>query len=347
MTTPNRRAWIEYASRTMVKSPLYSTLYASMQQDQEMLALLDAVREDQPPPVTFFMVVNYLVFSHLEHPFALSYPYLCKQRPYPLSEAYSHFKDFCQVHHEELQALLPDAILQTNEVARCSNLLPAFNVVSSLENRRPLAFIELGASAGLNLLWPHYEYHYRNEQTCFSLGSSPVKLDCKLRGSHSPQFFSEIPPIASCSGIELKPLDYNTDEGRRWLKAAIWPEELDRYQHLDAAITLARKIPPMLFTGDASELLPELLTSIPTDQTVCLWHSYALNQGPASVRECIEQQIIAASDSRSIYRISLESNPAKSGELSALELSTYKSGALQHQEILAHCSVHGEYMEWM
>jgi hypothetical protein len=74
----------------------------------------------------------------------------------------------------------------------------------------------------------------------------------------------------------------------------MWPEELDRYQRLDAAITLARKMPPTLFTGDASKLLPGLLASIPADQTVCLWHSYALNQGPASVRECIEQQIIAA-----------------------------------------------------
>src|SRR5258707_12495025 len=52
-----------------------------------------------------------------------------------------------------LRTLLPMARLQTNEVTRCANLLPAFEIVSRRGACRPLALIEIGCSAGLNLFW--------------------------------------------------------------------------------------------------------------------------------------------------------------------------------------------------
>lgn len=39
-------------------------------------------------------------------------------------------------------------------------LLPAFALVAALANKRPLTLIEIGTSAGLNLMWDHYGYRY-------------------------------------------------------------------------------------------------------------------------------------------------------------------------------------------
>ena len=47
--------------------------------------------------------------------------------------------------------------VQTNEVQRSWALLPAF---LSLADGRPFDLLELGPSAGLNLLWDRYAYRY-------------------------------------------------------------------------------------------------------------------------------------------------------------------------------------------
>ena len=50
--------------------------------------------------------------------------------------------------------------VQTNEVQRCFGLLPGF---LTLGNGQPLDVIELGPSAGLNLIWDRYRYVYDGE----------------------------------------------------------------------------------------------------------------------------------------------------------------------------------------
>ncbi|RUA00234.1 MAG: hypothetical protein DSY88_11355 [Candidatus Poseidoniales archaeon] len=40
---------------------------------------------------------------------------------------------------------------------------------------------------------------------------------------------------------------------------------------------MAKDDPPRLLAGDALELLPEVLESIPLDSTLCLYHSNTLN----------------------------------------------------------------------
>jgi hypothetical protein len=67
---------------------------------------------------------------------------------------------------------------QTNEVARCAALLPAFLEVAA-RTRLPLRMLELGASAGLALNWHRYRY----EQGPFGFGParSGVRISGRLR----------------------------------------------------------------------------------------------------------------------------------------------------------------------
>jgi hypothetical protein len=338
------RHWLAYVPRTLERiSPLYAHIYREMQEDREIFSLLTLIDPDQPIPVLFLSVINFLLFGHTEHPFAQFYPTLTAT-PRPPNEAYPSFQAFCLEHKEALQRLLPMARLQTNEVTRCANLLPAFDLISTREDRRPLALIEIGSSAGLLLNWHRYFYTY-NQGYLLGDEASSVQISCTIEGEQLPVPL-RLPPMAQCLGIELNPLDINNERDVRWLRSCIWPEERKRYQLLDAAIALARQYPPQMLTGDACHMLPNLLPTIPLNHPICLFHSFALNQGPVQVKERIIQTLVDASLKRTIYRISIEADPLKK-EHPRLELFTYRNGDLFHYEWLAECDFHGERMTWL
>src|SRR5579885_2213156 len=323
-------------------SPLYSHFYQGMQDDQDMLALLSLVARDQPSYVLFFSMIN-LLAKRMQHPLLTEfYPYFTAH-PRPASEAYPIFREFCLTYAEQLRTLLPSATLQTNEVTRCANLLPAFELVSRRAGHQPLALIEVGASAGLNLNWDRYRYRYGN--ICIGSEHAPVQISCTLKGPHQPSFPQVMPLVAERIGIDRAPLNPCSRFDAEWLLACIWPEELHRYQLLTAALEVARQHPPKLLTGDAWELLPDLLASISPEAVLCLWHSYALAQGPKVVYEQVVQELLNASRKRDLYHLSLELDPGR-GPLPRLELFTYRQGRMASYDWLATCEVHGDEMEW-
>jgi hypothetical protein len=175
---------------------------------------------------------------------------------------------------------------------------------------------------------------------------SPVQIHCGLHGDHAPDFPDALPLVARCIGIDLHPLHLNNEVDVRWLRAHIWPHEDWRYSRLDAAIRIARQHPSRILAGDASHLLPELLAQMPLEQTVCVFHSFALNQGPEATCQQIEQQLAHASRTRTLFQVALEVDPGTTG-LPSLELRTYQAGALARLERLAYCTLHGEHLTWL
>ena len=180
--------------------------------------------------------------------------------------------------------------MQTNEVRRCAPLLPALQTVWERGGRRPLALVEVGASAGLLLNWDRYAYEYRAEGAAKTVGdpSSPVHIVSALRGEvchHCLQMTYR--QVAWRAGADIHPIDVNDERETRWLRALIWPEHQDRMALLDAALTLARQYPPRIVAGDAGETLPALLAEAPADATLCVYHGFTLNQMPAATRERI------------------------------------------------------------
>ena len=65
---------------------------------------------------------------------------------------------------------------QTNEPARCATLLPALARLPG-----PLALIEVGASAGLTLLFDHYSYDYDGHRLAGCDPGAPT-LRCAVHG---------------------------------------------------------------------------------------------------------------------------------------------------------------------
>src|SRR5262249_29332063 len=139
----------------------------------------------------------------------------------------------------------------------------------------PLALIEVGASAGLTLLFDRYSYDYGSVQLSGSDPDAPV-LRCALLGKVPAPIPQPMPDIVWRAGLDLNPLDVTKEEDVRWLSCHVWPGEGDRRERLDAAVVSARRDPPAVHRGDLLADLPALAAQAPREATVVIYHSAVL-----------------------------------------------------------------------
>jgi hypothetical protein len=304
-------------------------------------ALAAQAPREQPLPVFFFGAVHYLIRQEPDHPLAAFYPDLAGDALAP-GDPYPAFHAFCLDHAAALVGLLKTRLVQTNEVQRCACLLPVFGLVAERGGSQPLALVEVGASAGLNLRWDHYGYRY-SDGTQVGDPQAAVQIASELRGDRRPPLPATFPPVASRVGLDLNPVDLRDPDAVRWLRALIWPEQANRAALLDRAVAEALADPPPLRAGDALALLPDVFAATPLDTTLCVWHSFTLNQFPSEAREQFIALLAAESHRRDVYDISMEVAP---GDGPQIQLFTYRAGE-RTEELLAYCSPHGYWLEWL
>jgi hypothetical protein len=334
---------------TQNASPLYASLAHAVADDPEALALVAHADQSTTVANLFFAAVHYLLMDDPGAPLAAYFPDLAAE-PLPIANAYPVFRAYCLQHADAIRALVATRRVQTNEVRRCAALLPAMQTVWARGGRRPLALVEIGASAGLLLNWDQYAYVYQagTETAVAGDQSSPVRLVSAIHGDVPPPLPTTFPPVAWRAGADIHPIDVNNQGETRWLRALIWPEHADRRALLDAAHALARQHPQRIVAGDAGETLPTLLAETPADATLCVYHGFTLNQMPVATRERILARVVEYSveysSERNFYRIALEWWPPT--PTPAVELFTYTGGE-SHGELLGRCESHGRWVEWL
>lgn len=320
-------------------SPLYEQLSWHIARDSEILALATHATS-RPVPNLLLGAVHFLLLQGAEHPLAAFYPDIS---PGPVTNAdpYPAFRSFCNEYAEEIKQLLQTQRVQTNEVRRCAILLPAFGIVAGQARSRPLALIEIGASAGFNLLWDSYGYDYGTGRK-YGNADSPVQLSCKPRGEIEPPIPEHFPHIVSRCGIDLQPVNVYDQEAVDWLRALIWPEHTARVELLQHAVEAVRRDPPVIHRGDALELLPEIMEEVPKDAVLCLYHTFVINQFPREARERFAMLMDTYGAKRDLFCISI-------GAITAppqLRLLAYQDGE-KTEHLLANCSGHAQWIEWL
>lgn len=335
------RRYTEFDARGA--SPLYEHLSIRVAADPQLLELTTHARKGQPVPNLLFGSVQFLLLKGVQHPLAAYYPAIAGdtgsdwvEDPYPL------FRAFCFEHYDEIRDLIATRLVQTNEVRRCACLLPAFGIVAQQGGGLPLSLVEIGTSAGLNLLWDRYGYDY-GEDGHYGDIHSPVQLQCRLRGERWPVLPAIFPSVASRIGIDLHPIDVRNPEETLWLQALIWPEHEKRRQMLQRAIEIVQKEPPQLVAGDALDLLPAIMASIPQNTTLCLFHTFVLNQFLPEARERLAALFAGEATRRDLYVVSIA---WLYGEMPQLELWSFQNG-IRTVRKLAVCSGHARWMEWV
>ncbi|MDE2921933.1 MAG: DUF2332 domain-containing protein [Acidobacteriota bacterium] len=322
-------------------SPTYAELAAGVAGDDELLALAARRRQGQPAPNMLFGAVQYLLLRGVEHPLAAHYPILAGPEP-PPDSAFPLFRAFCLEHRERIAELVATRRTQTQVVRRCTCLLPAFGLVHR-EAGAPLALIDVGASAGLNLNFDRYAYRYlRNGSEILRWGSGVARVDLEadLRGPGTPPEPPREIPVASRDGIDLNPIDLADPDELLWLRALIWPEHLERHAQLMDAAAELKGSPIRLHRGDASRDLPHMLKRVPDEAALVVYSTIALYQVPREGRRRITEGLEIRSLERPVWRVALEGAHRPS-----LTLTRYRSGAGE-TELLARASPHGWWIEW-
>ncbi|HYY25603.1 MAG TPA: DUF2332 domain-containing protein [Candidatus Udaeobacter sp.] len=320
-------------------SLLYERLSLAIAKDPELLSLAAHARKGERVPNLFFTAAHFLLLKGIKHPVFRFYESL-SEAPERREDPYPNFRSFCLEHEGEISKLISSRLVQTNEVRRCACLLPIFAMVSQESYGQPLYMIEIGAAAGLLLLWDHYGYRY-GQTLAFGDRDSPVQIECGLRGEGSPLIPDVLPKVSGRLGIDLNPIDLRDPDSRLWLRALIWPEHRERASLLERAIDTAQRDPPELIAADAVEVLPDILNSIPPDSTPCIFRVWT--SLPQKTREQLSLLLTQYGQKRDLFVIS---TVGQRGNEIDLQLTSFVQG-VKTVKVLAHCETHGESLEWL
>jgi hypothetical protein len=281
-------------------SPLFASLAAACAGDRDMLMLGKSVRAGQPIGSFILLAAHFLVMSEPEAAVG-KYFRSVTSSPKPHSEAFPGFRDFCMDRRPQLERLLATRTVNTTFPDRASYILPAVHAVSRAVNQ-PLNIVEIGCSAGLNLIFDAYRYDYGDGAT-YGDSNSPLTLSCTVIGG-APGAGLEMPRIESRIGIDLVRVDLTDVSERRWMEAMLLPEwELDR-ERLRLALSLAADRHVEVLTNDAMIALPDILESMAGP--VCIINSHSLYQWPQHLIDELDRLLRRRGHKGSIHRLDIE-----------------------------------------
>ncbi len=321
-------------------SPLYKYLSEKISNDKDLLLLAAQSEKSQPAPNLFFASVNYLLAQNKDEELTKFYP-----NAGGIFEANNEtiiaLKKFCEKYREEILLLLKTRLVQTNEIKRCALLLPAlYYIADQLTTKANIALIDLGASAGLNLMLDKICIQY-SDNTIVGPENSLLKLRCTTSSSLTSVFQKNI-SIVSRLGIDRNPIDLRDSDEQQWSLALIWPDQLERIERLKNAIVLINDNLVKLIKGNGNDVLADILSTYSEDQTICIMHSFTLNQFSQEEKAEFYSILKKSSEARDIWQISLEWMKSEHPEL---EVSLYRNGEVKSVHKLAECQQHGDWIK--
>ncbi len=224
--------------------------------------------------------------------------------------------------------------VQTNEVQRAWGILPGF---LSVADGRPIDLLELGPSAGLNLVWDRYSYRYSTG----TWGESMLELTGDDRVPPPAGLLRRRVQVARRRGIDLSPIDATTAHGARLLESFVWADQAPRIERLRSAIDILRDDPPELRRGDYVEALPTLLADrLPDTHLVVFQTASTMYVGADGLRQ-LARVLHEASLEEPFTFLGTGQSPGDDG----YGLESQKLPGSERRR-LAVFDFHGDWLEW-
>ncbi|MCU1693905.1 MAG: hypothetical protein JWM64_2996 [Frankiales bacterium] len=303
--------------------------------------LLGPLEDDPPgsvPALRFAGALHRLVLERRAPLLATHYPSVGGTAP--VEEVWSAARD-AVVEHLELLRLLMRRSVQTNEVGRAAALLGALALLS--EDRLPVRLLEVGASAGLNLLADRFAL--RVEGVLRGDPGSPVVLDEPWQGVLPPDRPVE---VVERRGCDPAPLDARSTEDRLTLTSYVWADQADRFARLRGAFAVADRVGVRVLPLPASVFLGQELASPRPGVRTVVWHSvvrqYLTPQERADVDLLLDEAGARATPEAPLVRLTLE--PERVGDATTgfqVRAQTWPGG---QTTVLADAEAHGPPVVW-
>jgi len=272
-------AFRAFATEAGRRAPLYVTLAGVAAEDPEIHSLLHHAPPTQQRPVLLLAAVHHLVLGDPDSALARHYPSIigreCDDDPR------RDFTDFVLDRRDELAEIVATRSTQTNEIGR-SSILVSILLELAGEGHRRIGLLDIGCSAGLNLLldeyrhrftadrhgaaWPDLDWPADGASDDATEDPARVHLECSLRDLPRP-----VPhgfAVVERLGIDREPVDIRDPEASRWLEACVWPDQSDRLARLRAALSLARSRDLTVRQGEAVTSLADGVATVGADPAV-------------------------------------------------------------------------------
>ncbi|MFZ1814439.1 MAG: DUF2332 family protein [Rhizobiaceae bacterium] len=230
---------------------------------------------------------------------------------------------------------------QTNEVRRAAGILPAIALAVQRSGVASVRFLELGASAGLNLCCDWFALEMGDE--VLGKVDSPLRLTPDWTGSTAPVANYD---VILRSGCDLNPLDIHDGEAVMRLKAYTWPDQFDRLERLDQAIAIAGEVlqPGMLMSADAGDWLTDRLAETDHAALTVIWHTIAwqyFSQGSAdNASRAIFEAAARATRQAPLAWLAIEADGLQGA---AIRLRLWPEG---YDAVVGRMDFHGRWVSW-
>lgn len=244
-------------------------------------------------------------------------------------------------------ALLPwlDGPPQTNEAGRSCNYIAAMLWLAAQGLPPRFDCIEIGSSAGINLMIDRYRYVLGGVEV--GPANPVMTFEPEWRGSPPPPV-PEGWGFAGLRGCDVAPVDLSDPAQLLRLKAYVWPEHKQRFERLDAAGRAAADRMPDLVAMDADAFVEaQLARPHAAGTTRVVMHSivwqYLGPERQARIAAAIEAAGAQATVERPLAWIALEAN--RDNFRHELVVRYWPGGDTAHK--LAESHAHGAWIEWL
>ena len=339
--------WAWFATHCRGTSPLYEQICVAVAGDRALLEYLRTVPPSAQLPLALLAAVHFLLLAGADPALAAIYAGEAHEEPGPL------FLDFWRAHRDAIDHILATRHIQTNDCGRSALIAPGLTWVASRFDR-PLALVDVGASAGLNLLCDGYRIDYGSFGAT-GPDDSPVRIECEVVGGRPP-IAPRLPPIVSRIGIDRSPVDLGDPDDVRWLLACVWPDS-GRLERTAASIRLAQVAPPQVVAADANDAIAGILAGLPDSALATVVTTWAFAYFGAEQRQEFIGHLAAASHDRDVAWLSAEGpgtveplgaeaadHPDRAGS-DILGAVLFQKG-VQEARLLAFAQEHGGWIDW-
>jgi hypothetical protein len=250
--------------------------------------------------------VHYLALGDSHEPVAAFFPSSSAYNPnLDRAEAGASFWEFFQRQRQEIWSLVQTRDVQINKLGRLALFAPLFLEIAR-RSSPPLAFVDVGCSVGLGLLWPYYDHNYPGHGTITCGRTGFGELDCAIEGTPSIPLTGSLPTTNFLCGIELSPLSTTCENDVRWLLALTAPDDKTGRERLQQGLAAVAKVKPRIEQGDMLKVLPQLEREWKDNATLVVYHSMTMHHLQDSEREIFQKILMQLANRRRVFEIGVE-----------------------------------------
>jgi hypothetical protein len=260
----------------------------------------------------------------------------------PAEDFTADFIGYMRDHLEDVENGLATQV-QTNEVGRSVAHLVLSHWLTTLGVEQ-FSFLEIGASAGLNL---NFDRFYG----CFGqLRMGDPSSSLRFMGD----WFSNAPDVPRVSataigkrGCDISPIDVARPDDEARLLSFVWPDQKLRLERLRSAIAIAKAHRPIVDAASADEWIA-LQLARPNEHATLIFHSIVWQYLGTETQNRLKHAIYSAGESATPTAPIVWARMEPAGPVADIQVDVFDglSSEPRHYR-LAEIGYHGQNMNWL